>query len=113
MGAWDAGNFDNDSTLDVISDYALLARKEMHAPDTVEDIDTLMGSVVVYKALVEHCHAAPPERALISDLKQSVLTIYDKQIDGLAPSPTYKVKRRQVIEKTFDDFLAVLDAREQ
>jgi hypothetical protein len=109
MGTWAEGNFDNDYALDFVGDIANEVAGEMSAPEMVEDVDLVMAAVAVRKALVEHCHAPAPKHAEIEKLKLAVLAVYDKEIDGLDPGEEYKEKRRAVIEKTFDDFLMLLE----
>ena len=109
MGVWGAGNFDNDYALDFVSEIAETVKDELSPPEDVEDIEVVMGAVAVYKALVEHCSAAPPTSEELLSLKQSIIDIYDKSIDELDPAPDYKVARRQVIIETFDGFLELLN----
>jgi hypothetical protein len=111
MGTWAEGNFDNDASLDFVSDIARELRKEMSPTDEVEDLDLVMAAVAMLKALVEHCHAPAPEREEIESLKTDVLALYDEQIDGLEPQGDFKEKRRAVIQKTFDEFLELLKER--
>lgn len=108
MGSWASGNFENDAALDLLSDVVKNLDQELTAPDEVEDIDMLMGAVAIRKALVEHLPANPPPREQIEELKEAVLQLYDDEIDSLEPEEEYKAERRQVIEKTFDDFLKLL-----
>jgi hypothetical protein len=83
----------------------------MKEPEFVEDVDLVMAAVAIRLALVRSCHASPPKRTEIEKLRRSVLKIYDEQIDGLSPKPDYKKGRRSVIDRTFRDFLKVLDER--
>jgi hypothetical protein len=108
MGAWASGNFDNDAALDFLSDVIKNVDQDLKPPEEVEEIDMLMAAVTIRKALVELCHANAPPREQIEELKDAVLQIYDDEIDGLEPDEEYKIERRQVIEKTFDDFLKLL-----
>ena len=109
MGTWAEGNFDNDSALDFVEEIADTVAKEIAEPDGVEDIELVMAAVAVQKALVEHCHAPPPEKSLIESLKSSILKVYDREIDDLDPDPEYKGARRRVIEQTFDEYLGILE----
>ena len=106
MGTWAAGVFENDASLDLVSDVADEVKKEMAPPDSVEDTDQVLAAVAILKVLVEHCHVPPPELAEIESLKVVVLDLYDKEIDGLDPDEDFKVQRRGVIERTFDEFIA-------
>jgi hypothetical protein len=110
MGTWAEGNFDNDAALDLLADISATVSQEMSPPEHVEDVDLVMAAVAVRRILIERCHASRPERDEIEQLKNAVLSVYDAQIDGLAPDQDFKVKRRRVIEATFDGLLALLDA---
>lgn len=108
MGAWGEGNFQNDAALDTVASIADVVDKELVPPAEVEDVDLVMAAVAIRKALVEHCHATPPERPALEALKAVVLAVYDEQIDGLKPKPGYKENRRRTIVETFDQFLGLL-----
>ena len=109
MGTWDSGNFENDTAVDLVAELSESVSQEIRPPECVEDDELIMAAVAVLKVLVQHCHAAPPERAKIESVRDAVLTVYDAEIDGLDPSPEYKAERRQVIEQTFAQFLALID----
>ena len=51
------------------------------------DDELKMAAVAILKVLVQHCHALPPERAKLESLRDSILTVYDAEIDDLDPSP--------------------------
>src|SRR5579862_6981050 len=61
----------------------------------------LMPSVEILALLCERANAEPPKPALVQKWHAKYLQMYDKTIDGLKPSPEYKVGRRTVIENTF------------
>jgi hypothetical protein len=108
MGAWAEGNFSNDDALDFVCDVAGFVDDKISPATEVEGIDSLMAAVAVRKALVECCHAPRPERTELISLKDSTLKLYDEEIDALEPKPEYKVGRRKIIERTFDEFIALL-----
>ncbi len=110
MGTWDAGNFDNDAALGLVHNLTLNLQEQLTPPDEVEELSLIMGAVAVYKVLIERCYASPPERDQIAELRETVLSIYDAEIDELDPSPAFKTKRRSVIEQTFQEFLQLIDA---
>jgi hypothetical protein len=68
-----------------------------------------MAAVAILKTLIEHCRAPRPERNEIVALRDSLLAVYDAEIDGLDPDPEFKVERRKVIERTFGEFLNLLN----
>lgn len=108
MGAWDAGNFDNDTAMDFVHDIVSEIQKELKAPECVEDVDLVMAGVAMLSALVSECSAYADRDALVT-LRQSILSIYDEEIDGLQPTPEYKLQRRVAIEDTFNTLLTRLD----
>ncbi len=112
MGTWAAGNFSNDGSLDYVAELIdqLINTVEGCFNNDTADLDEggeseLMPSVAIIKVLSEQCGAAPPKPDVIEDWHSKYLTIYDDQIDGLDPSPDYKVERRKVIDDTFVELI--------
>jgi Domain of unknown function (DUF4259) len=107
--AWDVGNFDNDGAMDYLS------MQTMHLTATItavvgnearleldEDGETLfMPSVELLALLCERYNAEPPRPAVVRHWRESYLAVYDRDIDGLKPTPGFKAGRRKAIEKTF------------
>jgi len=105
MGAWAAGNFDNDAALDMVEAVLDVARQEIIAFSEssrvqVEDIDSIAACVAIHLALRAQCRAGRPDADLAANLRTKMLRIYDEQIDELEPAPEYRVARRAVLEQT-------------
>ncbi|HSN99765.1 MAG TPA: DUF4259 domain-containing protein [Candidatus Nanopelagicales bacterium] len=115
MGTWGPGNFDNDHALDA---YAGLIDHIVEEIDEgfgegevyIEDVEGAIVLVEVLASLGEHCRKLYLPIAKIDDWKRRVLAAYDAQIDDLGADETFKVERRQVLERTFDRLRAVLHA---
>ena len=109
MGTWAAGNFDSDGALDYVGSIIddLAARIDgVFADEGAAYLDedaeaVIMPSVDILSVLHEHCHAAPPKTAVVTDWKTRYLALFDEQIGGLDPDGDYAAERRTVIEATF------------
>jgi len=66
-----------------------------------------MPSVAMLVVLCEHCGGHPPTEDLVQTWKTTYLQIYDDQIEDLAPDPGFRAERRQVIEDTFNQLIAL------
>ncbi len=107
--AWDVGNFDNDGAMDFLSmqTMQLTATITAVASDEArleldEDGETLfMPSVELLALLCERYNAEPPRPAVVRQWHEKYLEVYDRGVDGLKPSPEFKVGRRKAVEKTF------------
>ena len=51
--------------------------------------------------MCERYNAEPPPAALVRQWREKYLEVFDRDIDGLKPSPEFKAGRRKAIEKTF------------
>lgn len=110
MGTFGEGNFDSDGALDYVNDLVnrlaatvtqCLADEDRSALD--EEGETIVvPSVDIIALLCAHCSAVPPKEELVIQWRERYLRLYDEQIDALDPKAGYKVKRRAVIEQTFD-----------
>jgi len=113
MGTWAEGNFDNDGALDYLGD--LINQLTSNIEDifksaTAAGLDEcgeseLMPGVEIIYLLCKNCNGVPPKEDNINRWKTDYLHIFDTQIDALTPKSDYKIKRRKVIETTFDDLL--------
>lgn len=110
MGIFGEGNFANDGALDYVNDLVdrlaatvdeCLADEERSALDE-EGEAVIMPSIEIIALLCEHCSAAPPPEETVNRWREQYLHIYDEEIDFLDPKPTFKEKRRAVIERTFE-----------
>src|SRR5262245_42248478 len=102
MGAWGAGNFENDAYLDTVEHVLEAAISEIAAFSGsercgIEDLDAVMACVAIHLMLHEHCSASAPDASLAKVLHAKVLNLYDERIDSLQPDPGYKVARRGIV----------------
>lgn len=110
MGTFGESNFANDGALDYVNDLVdrlaatvdeCLADEERSALDE-EGEAVIMPSVEIIALLCEQCSAVPPTQETVNRWREQYLHIYDEEIDYLDPKPTFKEKRRAVIERTFE-----------
>lgn len=109
MGTWGAGNFENDGAGDYRDSitYQLIGKIERCFEDEMGyDLDEggeaeLMPSVAMLVVLCEHCGGHPPKPDVVQAWREQYLTIYDEQINDLAPDGDFKQDRRLVISTTF------------
>jgi hypothetical protein len=111
MGAWGAGNFQDDTALDWLS---LSIQKPL-----VEDIESMLGShdegsgpaiiaaVEVLAVFCEAVPAVPPEPEVVTAWHYSYVEGWESYIDDLEPGPEYKAQKLQIINATFQRLLAV------
>jgi len=111
MGAWGAGNFDDDAALDWIEDQVKAPIVEMidcEISNHDEGNGTeIMAAVEVLAILCEHTPLLPPELVEIVKWRQAYLETWNGYIDELDPKPGYKEDRLRIIEATFDRLAAV------
>ena len=113
MGTWAEGNFDNDVALDYLAgiiDQITSNIEDIFNSGDAADLEQcgeseLMPGVEIISILSEKCNAVPPKEDIVNRWKNRYLKIYDSQIDGLDPDAEYKIKRRKVIEDTFNKLL--------
>jgi hypothetical protein len=110
MGTWGSGNFAGDAALDFVESIAAEVDKELVPPEDFGDIEIIMAAVATRVVLIEHCNANPPERIAVETLRDSVLEMYDEEIEGRDSDPEYLAERRRVIEQTFDALLKLIEA---
>ena len=106
MGISGTGNFDSDAALDFVYSMVETVRESLHVSE-FEDIAMTMGAVEVYKTMVEHCCATPPDRTEIESLRDKTLAVYDDEKDAFTTDSNREhiTQRRAVIANTFDQFL--------
>lgn len=109
MGTWGPGNFENDGACDYRDQllYQLIDKIEEcfqsedgYALDEGGESE-LMPSIEILALLCEYCNAHPPKEETVTSWKERYLTLYDEDIESLAPDPRYRAARRKVIEVTF------------
>ncbi|WP_436530809.1 DUF4259 domain-containing protein [Actinoplanes sp. HUAS TT8] len=121
MGTWGSGNFDDDSAADHLS--VLTARlvrevEEAMAGDPVElEPDEYWGVAVPCNLEILHLLASRPwagvvlpEAGTVEGWKRTFMAVWEASIDGLEPGPEHKVRRREVLERTFDQLAEVIRA---
>ena len=113
MGIWGPGPFESDEALDYVADVVKKVEEEMKEPSGVEDTHVLVTALAVRLAMIQHCHASPPDRSVIEALRDKVLAVYDDEIDQLQPAKGFKEARRAVIEKTFEDLLGAIEPEDE
>jgi len=111
MGAWGAGNFQDDTALDWL-------RLSVRQP-IVEEIQSwlkkhdegngpaIIAAVEVLALLCERLPAEPPRPEEVTAWQRSYLRGWNRYIDGLEPTPEYKAKKLEVIKTTFEKLLAL------
>jgi hypothetical protein len=77
----------------------------------VEDLDQILACVAIRVALVERCSASPPGEEEAKALRAKALTIFDREIDDLAPVEGHKEARRKVIADTLDELVRLAATR--
>ena len=109
MGTWGAGNFENDDAGDyrdaVAREFIKRIEQTFDAGQAHLDEDgegILIPSVQILSVLHEAIGCAPPNLARVISWKERYLRIYDEEIDGLEPKPDFKIRRREVIQETFE-----------
>jgi hypothetical protein len=115
MGAWGAGNFENDGALDYLGELTeqlageiddILARGS--AADADEDGESrLMPSVAILDTLCARFNGAPPQPDRVARWRDLYLAAFDRSMPGVDPSGTFMKERRPIVEQTF----ASLEAR--
>jgi hypothetical protein len=113
MGTWGKGNFDDDTAADHLSGIASRIFDETQAalvgdPQDLEP-DQYWGvavpcNVELLATFAENrwVGAMVPDPTLVATWKRTYLAVWDRTIDGLAPSPSFKKQRRAVLVETFD-----------
>jgi hypothetical protein len=111
MGTWGAGNFDNDAAgdyLDSIKQQLVKAIEDCLAGKTEWSLfecgeEQLMPSVDLLCLICEHYDKSPiVEVETVRGWKQKFLSYYDEVSNDVGAKPDYLVKRRKVIEETFN-----------
>ncbi|GAB2636382.1 DUF4259 domain-containing protein [Prescottella soli] len=123
MGTWGSDNFADDTAADHLSDLTGRLVDEVAkamSGDPVEiEPDEYWGVAVPCNLELLHLIAQQhyvgvtlPDPGTIAGWKDRFLAVWDGAIDGLEPEPDYKVRRREVLVRTFDQ-LAELARREE
>ncbi|NMM90883.1 DUF4259 domain-containing protein [Rhodococcus sp. SRB_17] len=118
MGTWGSGNFDDDTAADHLSDLTgrLVDEVTTAMSGDLVDIepDEYWGVAVPCNlellhliAQQRHVGVSLPDPETIVGWKVRFLAVWDGAIDGLEPKPDYKVQRREVLVRTFDQLAEV------
>ncbi|MBT2410772.1 DUF4259 domain-containing protein [Streptomyces sp. ISL-12] len=117
MGTWGSGNFESDTALDhlslVIDRLVSDVTGAMTGDPVAIEPDEYWGVAVpcnleLLHTLAEAGHTTGlPAPEVIAAWKQTFLTVWERTIDDLGPSPAYKEERRAVLNRTFDQLAAV------
>ncbi|MEO8606907.1 MAG: DUF4259 domain-containing protein [Chloroflexota bacterium] len=124
MVTWGTGNFDSDGAGDYLDslmkqliktiEACLGGKYVMYPSDDDDDIlgacgeDMLMPSVDILALLCEHfAMPLPVTELIIRQWKEQYLRSYDRHIDHYVTKPDFKIRRRRVIEATFDRLLGL------
>ena len=114
MGTWAHGNFDNDTALDWLGEVAGKLLHEiaeaMNSPESLEagewDSDTVPCKAELLCVMSENgMRPNWPEASVLEQWKNIYLSAWESSIDDLDPDADYKIKRRTVLEETFDRML--------
>ncbi|MFJ5118634.1 DUF4259 domain-containing protein [Kitasatospora sp. NPDC088548] len=122
MGTWDSGNFDNDTAADHLSGVTARLIGEIEqamAGDQVElEPDEYWGVAVPCNLELLHLIASQhyvgaelPPADVVEAWKETFLSVWERSIDDLDPSPGHKEERRAVLLRTFDNLAALARSR--
>jgi hypothetical protein len=116
MGAWGAGNFDNDGARDYLHEvvaflldkinYAL--QDDLIEPDELGESE-LVPSVDLLALLCEQRHARPPEPNVVKEWKERYLACWDTDDIDEWVTEDFKLERRKIIEETFNRLLRIAE----
>ncbi|GAA2746803.1 DUF4259 domain-containing protein [Kitasatospora cinereorecta] len=113
MGTWGSGNFESDTALDHLSiavDRLVTEVAEAIAGDPVDlEPDEYWGVAVpcnleLLHVLVQAGYGAEslPEAGVVKEWQRTFMAVWERTVDGLGPSPSFKEERRSVLNRTFD-----------
>ena len=117
MGTWGFGNFDSDAACDLRDEVVRQLRADFETllvsgECRVEDLDIMMAALSMYTVLLRHCGGEPaPEDRTVIAWRDGFLRVLDDGADDLDPTGTFKGPRRQVVEETFAQLLALVRGR--
>jgi hypothetical protein len=117
MGTWGFGNFDSDAACDLRDEVVRQLRADFETllvsgECRVEDLDIMMAALAMYTVLLRHCGGEPvPEEGTVIAWLDGFLRVLEEGADDLDPTGTFKGPRRQVIEETFAQLLALVRER--
>jgi hypothetical protein len=124
MVTWGAGNFDSDGAGEYLDslmkqmvktiEACLSGKYIMHPGDDDDDIlgvcgePMMMPSVDILALLCEHyAMPLPVTEAVVKEWKAQYLRIFDRHINRYELKPGFKVRRRRMIESTFDRLIGL------
>jgi hypothetical protein len=80
---------------DILADRKRIALDE-------EGESRLMPSVELIALLCERYQAIPPREKIVQQWRKKYLKVFDQQVESLAPPADLKLRRRKVIDNTFE-----------
>lgn len=117
MGTWGAGNFDNDTAAEHMANIAdyLITEIETAMGDPVQlEPDEYWGNAIpcnlellVVIGKLNAVGFTLPEAKKVASWKETFLEVWDRCIDDLEPKPQYKINRRKVLVRTFNQLIAL------
>ncbi|WP_407572735.1 DUF4259 domain-containing protein [Deinococcus altitudinis] len=122
MGTWGAGNFDNDTAADHVSQ--VVSRLVQEITEAIEDPSSLEpdeygGTMVpcnveLLTLIVKQGWTGAELNAVtISNVrawKSTYMGVWEQSIDELDPKAAWKIERRQVLELTFDALIQIAES---
>jgi hypothetical protein len=122
VGTWGSGNFESDTASDHLSmvvDRLVTEVAEAMAGDPVAiEPDEFWGVAVpcnleLLHVLAQAGYAADylPEAGVVEEWKKTFMEVWEQTIDDLEPSPVFKVERRSVLNRTFDQLADAIARR--
>jgi hypothetical protein len=117
MGTWGFGNFDSDAACDLRDEEVRRLRADFETllqsgECRVEDLDIMMAALAMYMVLLRHCGGEPvPDERTVIAWRDGFLRVLEEGADDLDPTGTFKGPRREVIEGTFTQLLALVRER--
>jgi Domain of unknown function (DUF4259) len=117
MGTWGAGNFDDDTAADHLSELVGRLLREIEEafsePEQLEP-DEYWGVAVpcniellVLIAQKKYVGCTLPALDVLTNWRDTYMRVWENSIDGLEPTPEFKAQRRQVLTETFDSLIAL------
>lgn len=122
MGTWGAGNFDNDTAADHVSQ--MVSRLVQEITEAIEDPSSLEPDE--YGGTMVPCNVelltliakqgwtgAELNAVAVSNVrvwKSVYMGVWEQSIDELDPKALWKIERRQVLEQTFDALIQIAES---
>lgn len=123
MGTWGSGIYENDSARDymngVINNLSNMVKDIMRWDSILLHLGMVHSSLVMchIDMLIAICgrnslHTSLPETTIIKEWKAKYMEIWNFCIDECSPTIEYKKQRAKVLEKNFNDLIALAKRRD-